>query len=109
MKKQFLRVKQLADQTFSRFVFYINFNFFPICVNFPNMPLWTCRAGKTEALSDDLQDADRRVELIRNACQNTSKKISGTLLAQGQDVASKEKRLVRLHRPQGKITLETQI
>lgn len=71
MKKQFFRVKQLADQTFSR-------------------------AGKTEVLSDDLQAADRRVEIIRNACQNTSKKLASSLLAQGQDAnAIKEKRLKR--------------
>ncbi|KAJ1527681.1 hypothetical protein ONE63_007640 [Megalurothrips usitatus] len=71
MKKQFFRVKQLADQTFSR-------------------------AGKTEVLSDDLQSADRRVEVIRNACQNTSKKMASSLLAQGQDAnAIREKRLKR--------------
>ncbi|XP_066908597.1 rho GTPase-activating protein 44 [Halyomorpha halys] len=51
MKKQFFRVKQLADQTFSR-------------------------AGKTEALSDDLQDAERRVEFIRNVCLNAGKKLT---------------------------------
>ncbi|XP_046408853.1 rho GTPase-activating protein 44-like isoform X2 [Ischnura elegans] len=68
MKKQFFRVKQLADQTFSR-------------------------AGKTEVLSDDLQDADKRVEFIRIACQNTTKKLSATLLGQGVDGTAKEKRL----------------
>ncbi|XP_071442291.1 rho GTPase-activating protein 44-like isoform X1 [Hetaerina americana] len=68
MKKQFFRVKQLADQTFSR-------------------------AGKTEVLSDDLQGADKRVEFIRNACQNTTKKLSATLLGQGVDGTAKEKRL----------------
>ncbi|XP_054281560.1 rho GTPase-activating protein 44-like isoform X1 [Macrosteles quadrilineatus] len=68
MKKQFFRVKQLADQTFSR-------------------------AGKTEVLSDDLQAADKRVEFIRVACQNTSKKLSGSLQTQGQDATAKEKRL----------------
>ncbi|KAG8236563.1 hypothetical protein J437_LFUL017019 [Ladona fulva] len=68
MKKQFFRVKQLADQTFSR-------------------------AGKTEVLSDDLQGADKRVEFIRNACQNTTKKLSATLLGQGIDATAKEKRL----------------
>ncbi|XP_021935653.1 rho GTPase-activating protein 44-like isoform X3 [Zootermopsis nevadensis] len=65
MKKQFFRVKQLADQRFSR-------------------------AGKTEVLSDDLQEADRKVEYISRACGNTSKKM-GTLCS-GQD-ASREKRL----------------
>lgn len=55
MKKQFFRVKQLADQTFSR-------------------------AGKTNALSDDLQDADRKTEFIKNACQIVAKKMSACLL-----------------------------
>lgn len=68
MKKQFFRVKQLADQTFSR-------------------------AGKTEVLSDDLQGADKRVEFIRNACQNTTKKLSASLLGQGVDATAREKRL----------------
>ncbi|CAH0388088.1 unnamed protein product [Bemisia tabaci] len=68
MKKQFFRVKQLADQTFSR-------------------------AGKTEVLSDDLQAADRRVEFIKAACQNTTKKLVSSFLSQGQDAASREKRL----------------
>ncbi|CAH1397494.1 unnamed protein product [Nezara viridula] len=34
------------------------------------------RAGKTEALSDDLQDAERRVEFIRNVCSNAGKKLT---------------------------------
>jgi hypothetical protein len=50
------------------------------------------RAGKTEVLSDDLQEADRKVEYISRACGNTSKKM-GTLCS-SQD-ASREKRLVR--------------
>lgn len=65
MMKQIRRVKHLADQHFSR-------------------------AGKTEVLSDDLQEADRKVEYISRACGNTSKKM-GTMCL-GQD-ASKEKRL----------------
>ncbi|XP_065347479.1 rho GTPase-activating protein 44-like isoform X2 [Cloeon dipterum] len=68
MKKQFFRVKQLADQTFSR-------------------------AGKTELLSDDLQEIDKHVEFLKNACINYSKKLSAYLLGQGADDASKEKRL----------------
>lgn len=55
MKKQFFRVKQLADQTFSR-------------------------AEKTDVLSDDLQEADRKVEYIKNSCQNVGKKLSACLL-----------------------------
>uniref|UniRef100_A0A0P4VP04 Putative rho gtpase-activating protein 17 n=1 Tax=Rhodnius neglectus TaxID=72488 RepID=A0A0P4VP04_9HEMI len=66
MKKQFFRVKQLADQTFSR-------------------------AGKTEALSDDLQDAERRVEFIRTTCLNTGKKLGNP--SSGHDPAVREKRL----------------
>lgn len=71
MKKQFFRVKQLADQTFSR-------------------------AGKTDVLSDDLQEADKKVEYIKTSCQNVSKKLSACLLL-GQmqgEAAIKEKLLV---------------
>ncbi|XP_063981616.1 rho GTPase-activating protein 44-like isoform X1 [Diachasmimorpha longicaudata] len=69
MKKQFFRVKQLADQTFSR-------------------------AGKTEVLTDDLQAADKHVELIRNALTGLSKRL-GTppSAALAQDTSLKEKRL----------------
>jgi len=55
MKKQFFRVKQLAEQTLNR-------------------------AEKTNALNDDLQDADHKFEYIKNAYQNTSKRISACLL-----------------------------
>ncbi|XP_012268528.2 rho GTPase-activating protein 44-like isoform X2 [Athalia rosae] len=69
MKKQFFRVKQLADQTFSR-------------------------AGKTEVLTDDLQSADKHVDQIRAALTGLSKRLgnapSQTL---AQDPAQKEKRL----------------
>ncbi|XP_076242658.1 rho GTPase-activating protein 44 isoform X2 [Calliopsis andreniformis] len=69
MKKQFFRVKQLADQTFSR-------------------------AGKTEVLTDDLQAADKHVEQIRLALIGLSKRLgnppSQTVT---QDVAFKEKKL----------------
>ncbi|XP_075231101.1 rho GTPase-activating protein 44-like isoform X2 [Lycorma delicatula] len=68
MKKQLFRVKQFADQTFSR-------------------------AGKSEKLSDDLQAAEKRVEFIRTACQNTGKKLTSSLLGQGQDASAREKRL----------------
>ncbi|XP_039290737.1 rho GTPase-activating protein 17 isoform X2 [Nilaparvata lugens] len=68
MKKQLFRVKQFADQTFSR-------------------------AGKTEALSDDLQAAEKRVEFIKTACQNTGKKLTASLLGLGQDAPAREKRL----------------
>ncbi|KAG7302810.1 hypothetical protein JYU34_012787 [Plutella xylostella] len=72
MKKQFYRVKQLADQTFSR-------------------------SGKPEALTDELQTADRKVEHLRNALQLVSKRLStGAGSTQGQDPAAREKRLKKL-------------
>ncbi|CAH2106544.1 unnamed protein product [Euphydryas editha] len=72
MKKQFYRVKQLADQTFSR-------------------------SGKGEALTDELQTADRKVEHLRNALQLISKRLAtGAGNTQGQDPAAREKRLKKL-------------
>ncbi|XP_049764071.1 rho GTPase-activating protein 44-like isoform X1 [Schistocerca cancellata] len=68
MKKQFFRVKQLADQTFSR-------------------------AGKTEVLSDDLIEADRRVDYIRTACQNTGKKLTNCFPYQGQEIDKRVKKI----------------
>ncbi|XP_015428750.1 PREDICTED: rho GTPase-activating protein 44-like isoform X2 [Dufourea novaeangliae] len=69
MKKQFFRVKQLADQTFSR-------------------------AGKTEVLTDDLQAVDKHVEQIRLALVGLSKRLVTNPPNQtvAQDVI-KEKRL----------------
>lgn len=55
------------------------------------------RSGKGEALTDELQTADRKVEQLRNALQLVSKRLStssgGT---QGQDPAAREKRLKKL-------------
>ncbi|KAM0729612.1 Rho GTPase-activating protein 17 [Formica fusca] len=69
MKKQFFRVKQLADQTFSR-------------------------AGRTEVLTDDLVDADKHVEQIRAALTGLSKRLGNPPnQAITQDQALKEKRL----------------
>jgi len=53
-------------------------------------------SGKTEALSDTLQTAEKRVEFIKNACQNTTKKLSSTLISPGlgHDPPAREKRLV---------------
>ncbi|XP_017765751.1 PREDICTED: rho GTPase-activating protein 44-like isoform X2 [Eufriesea mexicana] len=69
MKKQFFRVKQLADQTFSR-------------------------AGKTEVLTDDLQAADKHVDQIRMALIGLSKRLGNPPnQAMTQDPALKEKRL----------------
>ncbi|XP_012538767.1 rho GTPase-activating protein 44 isoform X2 [Monomorium pharaonis] len=69
MKKQFFRVKQLADQTFSR-------------------------TGKTEMLTDDLVPVDKHVEHISTALTRLSKRL-GNLSNQTvtQDPALKEKRL----------------
>ncbi|XP_025992134.2 rho GTPase-activating protein 44 isoform X2 [Solenopsis invicta] len=67
MKKQFFRVKQLADQTFSR-------------------------AGRTEVLTDDLVATDKHVEQIRAALTGLSKRL-GNPPNQAQDPALKEKRL----------------
>lgn len=53
-----------------------------------------CRAGKTELLSDDLQEIDRHVEFLKNACTNANKKLIACLLGQGSDDSSKEKRYV---------------
>ncbi|XP_058797155.1 rho GTPase-activating protein 44-like isoform X2 [Phymastichus coffea] len=68
MKKQFFRVKQLADQTFSR-------------------------AGKTEVLTDDLQAADKHVEQIRAALMGLNKRLGKPSESSMQDSAHKEKRL----------------
>ncbi|OXU23218.1 hypothetical protein TSAR_001023 [Trichomalopsis sarcophagae] len=70
MKKQFFRVKQLADQTFSR-------------------------AGKTEVLTDDLQAADKHVDQIRAALVGLSKRLATNKPSESntQDSAHKEKRL----------------
>lgn len=53
------------------------------------------RAGKTEALSDDLIIAEKRIEFLNKICQNFIKKIVYASLGQGQDATAREKRLVR--------------
>ncbi|XP_024084074.1 rho GTPase-activating protein 17-like isoform X2 [Cimex lectularius] len=65
MKKQFFRVKQLADQRFSR-------------------------AEKTEALSYDLVGTEKRIEFFRNVCSTAGKKLGNPSLGPGHDI---EKRL----------------
>ncbi|XP_011150034.1 rho GTPase-activating protein 44 isoform X2 [Harpegnathos saltator] len=72
MKKQFFRVKQLADQTFSR-------------------------AGKTEMLTDDLQAADKHVEQIRAALTGLSKRLGNPPNQTVTQEAFKEKRLKKCH------------
>ncbi|XP_014223103.1 rho GTPase-activating protein 44-like [Trichogramma pretiosum] len=68
MKKQFFRVKQLADQTFSR-------------------------AEKTEVLTDDLQAADKHVEQIRAALVGLNKRLSNKSSESTKEDTHKEKRL----------------
>ncbi|XP_028395604.1 rho GTPase-activating protein 44-like isoform X2 [Dendronephthya gigantea] len=71
MKKQFYRVKQLADQRVGR-------------------------AEKTELLNEDLQDGERKVEKIRQVCQITSKKLSACMQSTGSDVEKRLKKLPHL-------------
>ncbi|XP_061175332.1 rho GTPase-activating protein 17-like isoform X6 [Saccostrea echinata] len=68
LRKNFLRVKQIADQNLGR-------------------------AEKSEVLSEDLQTVEKRVELVKSVCQSTAKKIAGCLQGQGTDF---EKRLKKL-------------
>lgn len=61
------------------------------------MVLFTRRSGKGEALTDELQTADRKVEQLRNALQLVSKRLAtGAGSTQGQDPAAREKRLKKL-------------
>lgn len=71
MKRQFLKVKQIADQTFSR-------------------------TEKTEALNEDLVNVEKRVDLIKQSCQNTGKKIAACLQGVGSEASVAEKRLKKL-------------
>ncbi|XP_060065346.1 rho GTPase-activating protein 17-like isoform X4 [Ylistrum balloti] len=69
LRKNFLRVKQMADQNLGR-------------------------AEKSEVLSEDLQTIEKRVELVKTVVQITSKKVAGSLQSSaGMDV---EKRLRKL-------------
>ncbi|XP_061741221.1 rho GTPase-activating protein 17b isoform X2 [Nerophis ophidion] len=69
MKKQFNRMRQLANQTVGR-------------------------AEKTEVLSDDLLQIERRMELVRLMSHNTHKKLASCL--QGQPGIDTEKRNKKL-------------
>ncbi|XP_033115007.1 rho GTPase-activating protein 17-like isoform X2 [Anneissia japonica] len=51
------------------------------------------RAEKTEVLNQDLQQCEKRVEQIKHACQNTSKKLSACQQSQGTDVEKRMKKL----------------
>ncbi len=51
----------------------------------------SCRAEKSEVLSEDLLLLEKRVDLIRQVCHNTQKSLSACIQGKGTDV---EKRLV---------------
>ncbi|XP_073775083.1 rho GTPase-activating protein 44 isoform X10 [Danio rerio] len=68
MKKQFNRMRQLANQTVGR-------------------------AEKTEVLSDDLLQVEKRLELVKQVSHSTHKKLSACL--QGQQCVEVDKRSVR--------------
>ncbi|XP_078348130.1 rho GTPase-activating protein 44-like isoform X2 [Oculina patagonica] len=69
MKKQFYRVKQLADQRVGR-------------------------AEKTEILTEDLQHVEKTVDRIKHACQTTNKRLAASMQGTGMDL---DKRLRKLH------------
>ncbi|XP_062820746.1 rho GTPase-activating protein 17 isoform X5 [Anolis carolinensis] len=69
MKKQFNRMKQLANQTVGR-------------------------AEKTEVLSDDLLQIERRLDTVRSVCHNSHKRLVMCLQGQyGTDAEKKHKKL----------------
>ncbi|XP_031558625.1 rho GTPase-activating protein 44-like [Actinia tenebrosa] len=68
MKKQFYRVKQLADQRVGR-------------------------AEKTEILSEDLQNVEKTVEKIKHACQSANKRITASMQGSGSDFEKRMKKL----------------
>ncbi|XP_038591969.1 rho GTPase-activating protein 44-like isoform X3 [Micropterus salmoides] len=78
MKKQFNRMRQLANQTVGR-------------------------AEKTEVLSDDLLQVEKRLELVKQVSHSTHKKLTACL--QGQQGVDVEKKSVRS--PSKKLPLTT--
>ncbi|XP_022102382.1 rho GTPase-activating protein 17-like isoform X2 [Acanthaster planci] len=68
MGKQYNRMKQLAKQNI-------------------------LRAEKTEVLNDDLQQCEKKVDIIKDACQKTVKKLSACLQGSGQDVEKRTRKL----------------
>ncbi|GAB1600112.1 SH3 domain-binding protein 1-like isoform X3 [Argonauta hians] len=68
LRKNLLRVKQIADQNLGR-------------------------AEKSEVLSEDLLSVEKRVEQVRSACVNTAKKLDLSIQGSGTDM---EKRLKKL-------------
>ncbi len=55
-----------------------------------------CRSEKTEVLSDDLQTAEKRVELLKQVSSNTYKKLSSSLLVANTSASDADKILVSL-------------
>ena len=53
--------------------------------------LFVCRADKTEVLTDELVQLEKRIEQIQKVCHSSQKRIQGCLISQGTD---NEKRLV---------------
>ncbi|XP_064595401.1 rho GTPase-activating protein 44-like isoform X4 [Liolophura sinensis] len=68
LRKNFLRVKQFADQNLGR-------------------------AEKSEVLSEDLQSVEKRVDQVKHAAQATSKKIAMGLQGTGTDMDKRLKKL----------------
>ncbi|WAQ95858.1 RHG44-like protein [Mya arenaria] len=71
IRKNFLRVKQTADQKLGR-------------------------SEKTEVLSDDLQTSEKRVELVKQVSTNSHKKITASLLVSSTSASDPEKRLKKM-------------
>ncbi|XP_046583171.1 rho GTPase-activating protein 44-like isoform X3 [Haliotis rubra] len=79
LRKNFLRVKQIADQNLGR-------------VTFRGVSLGN-KVEKSEVLSEEFQSVEKRVENVKTVSSTISKKLSATLKAQQGDV---EKRLKKL-------------
>ncbi|KAF3846408.1 hypothetical protein F7725_003486 [Dissostichus mawsoni] len=89
MKKQFNRMRQLANQTVGR-------------------------AEKTEVLSDDLLHIERRLELVRLVSHNTHKRLVSCLQGQlGTDTEKRHKKLplttLSQAMQEGAVSLETTV
>ncbi|XP_046378963.2 rho GTPase-activating protein 44-like isoform X6 [Haliotis rufescens] len=79
LRKNFLRVKQIADQNLGR-------------VTFRGVSLGN-KVEKSEVLSEEFQSVEKRVENVKTVSSTIGKKLSSTLKAQQGDV---EKRLKKL-------------
>jgi hypothetical protein len=52
------------------------------------------RPDRTEVLSEDLLEAERHIELIKQTVETTAKKVSGCVQGQAKEGAPIEKRIV---------------